>query len=67
MKRFKKPILCKLGLHKADKCNPITRVVIRGTHKYRTTHIVCKRCGKKLHRITWNKNGGKFDLWTENR
>lgn len=51
-RRTKKPFLCRLGLHKADKF-PVTYLCARGRHKYRASYILCKRCGKKLHRVTW--------------
>lgn len=63
MRRHKKPLLCRLGFHKAAS-RPVVALAVKGKHKWRIAHIVCKRCGKKLRRLTWKK-GGKFDLWTE--
>lgn len=53
--RIRKPLLCKIGLHIPDKFNPVCRTVIKGKHKWRTTHIACKRCGKLLYRVTWKQ------------
>ena len=53
--RIRKPLLCKIGLHKPDKYNPVCRTVIKGKHKWRTTHIACVRCRKLLYRVTWKQ------------
>jgi hypothetical protein len=53
VRRNKKPILCRLGFHKPDRLNPVYTTIVKGRHKWRTTHIVCSRCGKKLWRVTW--------------
>lgn len=68
--RIRKPLLCKIGLHKPDKLHPVLRLNIKGRHKWRTTHIACKRCGKLLYRVTWKqKEQENFNkkLWFEVR
>ena len=48
----KKPLLCKLGLHKeAYICMYTARS--KGKHKWNVTHTFCKRCGKKIKRLTY--------------
>lgn len=46
---MKKPILCKLGFHRADKYRyeTVTRKHQNGK-KYRRNYVVCKRCGKRI-------------------
>lgn len=48
-----KNILCILGLHRAADDVFIRETRVRGKHKYRATYCVCRRCLKKMHRVTW--------------
>ena len=44
-----KPILCKLGLHKADKMRYLTVTKKRSGRKtYHRNYFICKRCGKRI-------------------
>lgn len=49
---MRKNIFCKLGLHKEAE-NIKYEVRTNGKHKWRTSHTVCKRCGKKLRRLVY--------------
>ena len=53
---MKKPILCKLGFHQADKYRyeQVTRRHQNGK-KYHRNYVVCKRCGKRLRTFSIEK------------
>lgn len=53
---MKKPILCKLGFHRADKdrYEKVTRRHQNGK-AYHRNYVVCKRCGKRLYPISKGK------------
>ena len=59
MSKTKRHILCRLGLHKPDRNNMVSRMNRKGRHKWRTNHIACKRCGKLLYRVTWDSRSPK--------
>ena len=55
---MKKPILCKLGFHQADKYKyeQVTRRHQNGK-KYHKNYVICKRCGKRLRSFSVGKEG----------
>lgn len=57
-----KSLLCRFGLHKADKNGYVrvekSRQGKRGTHKWHTNYAVCKRCGKLLFRVKLTEKVG---------
>ena len=50
-------ILCRFGIHSPD---PYLHILIRchnGSHSWRSNYEVCKRCGKRLRKIRFVKEG----------
>lgn len=50
-------ILCKFGFHKASKTKYMHTYNSNGKHKWFSNHAVCKRCGKRLHKVRIDRNG----------
>ena len=50
-----KNVLCKLGIHKPDKCRHYRVIERNGPHKWHTDYIVCSRCGKRLRMLAVEK------------
>ena len=48
-----KHILCALGFHRPSNFVFLQGVRRRGRHVYRVRYACCKRCYKKMGRVTW--------------
>ena len=53
-------ILCRLGIHQADKYRYITVRKQKGRHKWHKNYMVCRICGKLLSPLSVNKRR-RFD------
>lgn len=50
-------ILCRFGFHKPDADTCICVYKSRGKHKWQRNYAMCKRCGKKLHKVKLSASG----------
>lgn len=54
-----KNILCKMGFHKPDKFKFVTVKKQVRRHKWHRNYAICKRCGKLIGTVSFNKKVGK--------
>lgn len=53
---MKKPILCKLGLHKEDKYRyEVSTRRHQNGKRYHRNYVICERCGKRLRSFSAEK------------
>lgn len=52
---FKRPILCRLGIHNIDKTRYVILRKRNGRHKWHRNYAVCTRCGRLVYLMEWKK------------
>ena len=54
---MKRPLLCRIGLHKLNKVQVTRRRSNRHGGKYHTNYAVCERCGRLCYRVKLKREG----------
>ena len=53
---MKRPLLCRLGLHKIDKDGYVQVKKRRGNHRWHRNYAVCQRCKRLVYIARREKN-----------